>query len=180
MKLASREFGWSWQTVVIAVALSALACGPERPPAPAPPASTTPSPAAAAGRKDLPPSAYRIEWSPVSVPDSLKPGEAATVAVTLQNISTTTWPASGQGEMYVVRLSHRWLRASGELVADFGDRRAELPGPVAPGGSVTVDAALVAPAAPGNYVVQFDLVHEGVAWFSERGAAKQFAPVRVK
>lgn len=164
--------------VVLGAAFVGTACGPERPPAPGAYASA--QPAAAAGRKDLPASAYQLEWSPVPVPATLKPGERVEVPVTVKNTSTTPWPANGRGELYVVRLSHRWLKPRGAVVADFADRRAEVPGVVNPGGSVTVSAALVAPTQPGKYVVQFDLVHEGVAWFADRGAAKSFTEVKVK
>jgi hypothetical protein len=36
---------------------------------------------------------------------------------------------------------------------------------------VTLDAALELPATAGGYVVRWDLVLEGVAWFSDRGVA---------
>jgi hypothetical protein len=99
--------------------------------------------------------------------------------VTVKNAGTAAWPVGRRGELYVVHLSHRWLHAGGAPLTEF-DNRTELPGPVAPGAAVTVDATLVAPTAPGDYVVQFDLVHEGVAWFAGRGAAKQLVPVKVK
>lgn len=169
----------TWRAAALAVLWAGVACGPERPPAPGSFAAATPSPATHAGRKDLPASAYRVEWGPLRVL-TLAPGERVEIAVTVKNAGTTPWPASGKAELYVVRLGHRWLRANGELVADFGERRVELPGVVAPGGSVSVGDTLVAPTRKGDYVVQFDLVHEGVTWFSERGAAKQFVSVHVR
>jgi hypothetical protein len=39
---------------------------------------------------------------------------------------------------------------------------------------------VVAPAAPGDYALQFDLVQENVAWFEDRGAHRFLVPVRVE
>ncbi len=162
------------------VALLALACGPERPPATGAHASSAPAALGATGRKDLPLSAYRIEWTPITAPAQLAPGQRIDVQVAFKNVGDAEWPATGRGDLYVVRLSQRWLKASGELVADYGALRVELPGPVPAGQSAKLMAALVAPSTPGDYVVQFDLVHEGVTWFADRGAAKQFLAVQVR
>jgi hypothetical protein len=159
--------------------LSALACGPERPPVPGSYTSATPTPGPS-GRKDLPESAYRIVWTPLVAPAALAPGERFDLPVTFQNAGDVEWPATGRGDLYVVRLSQRWLRANGELVADYGALRIDLPVPVPAGQSTKLWAALVAPSVPGDYVVQFDLVHEGVTWFADRGAAKQFLALKVR
>ena len=177
MKPVSRAFRLSWRTMSLVAAIAGVACGPERPPAPGSYASARPGPVSA-GRQDLPASAYSVEWSPVLVPATLQPGEQVDVAVTVKNISTTPWPVGRHGDLYVVHLSHRWLHAGGKPLSDY-DNRTELPGVVSPGHTVTVNDVLVAPTQPGDYVVQFDLVHEGVAWFAGRGAAKQLVPVKV-
>ncbi len=164
---------------LLALAAAASGCGPERPPMP----GTYTSPGAAptpAGRKDLPESAYRIEWGELRLPAKLAPGERADVPLALTNAGSDTWPASGLPELYVVRLSHRWLRASGEVLADYGALRVDLPGPLPPRQSQRLVATLVAPSAPGDYLVEFDLVHEGVGWFSARGAGRKLVPVRVE
>ncbi len=167
-------------TSLAMLSVATLACGPERPPVPGSSSSSSPSPPGATGRKDLPASAYRIEWSPIVAPAKLAPAERVDLAVGFKNVGDVEWPATGRGDLYVVRLSQRWLRASGELVADYGALRIELAAPVPPGQSAKLVAALVAPSVPGDYVVQFDLVHEGVTWFADRGAAKQFLALKVR
>jgi hypothetical protein len=166
-------------TILLSASALAVGCGPERPPLPDSYASASPSPQSA-GRKELPATAYRIEWSPIAAPATMKPGERVDLPVAFKNSGDTAWPASGRGDLYVVRFSQRWLRANGELVADYGALRFDLPEPVPAGQAARVMAVLVAPSVPGDYVVQFDLVHEGVAWFADRGAAKQFVPIQVR
>jgi hypothetical protein len=41
---------------------------------------------------------------------------------------------------------------------------------VQPGETVTIEARIALPDEPGNYTLELDLVHEGVAWFKESGA----------
>jgi hypothetical protein len=41
---------------------------------------------------------------------------------------------------------------------------------VPPGGSVHVDLAVTVPSAPGRYLLELDLVHEGICWFGQHGS----------
>jgi hypothetical protein len=53
-------------------------------------------------------------------------------------------------------------------VVDFDFLRTALPNDVLPGGEVTLVVTLPAIAEPGRYTIVFDLVVEGLTWFSER------------
>ena len=39
---------------------------------------------------------------------------------------------------------------------------------------------MTAPAQPGRYFLEFDLVHEGVTWFEQKGSSTLRVPVRVR
>lgn len=183
--------------------LLAGACGggPETSSTPArPPASPAQGPTpltqpsqAELGQKNLPDTAYQVEWATFEVPTSLKAGASVPVEVALKNGSTSGWPsgAGTSGQLYTVRLTHRWLtpvakgrakdaKAEPAVVTDYGDHRVELPRAVGPGESITLTDTLQAPAKPGRYLVQFELVHEGVTWFADKGAAKKLVPVTVQ
>jgi hypothetical protein len=82
-----------------------------------------------------------------------------TVAVTLTNNGSLTWQPGA------VNLSYHLYAASGNVYVWDGLRTA-LPAAVAPGSSVTVNAIIRVPTVAGAYRVAFDLVREGVAWFS--------------
>ena len=49
-----------------------------------------------------------------------------------------------------------------------------------PGETWSGEVALQAPAAPGRYLLQVDLVREGVAWFSTKGVAMLTQAVRIR
>jgi len=51
----------------------------------------------------------------------------------------------------------------------FDNARTHLPGYLATGTRVTVPLRVDVPAEPGTYVLEVDLVHEAITWFSGRG-----------
>jgi len=86
--------------------------------------------------------------------------------VKLTNTSSFAWSAAGTAP---VRLAYHWLDTAGTVVVWDG-QRSPLPADVPIGGAVTVQATIPTPAKPGSYVLQVDLVREGVSWFSAAGA----------
>ncbi|MBM4420447.1 MAG: hypothetical protein FJ034_02445 [Chloroflexi bacterium] len=94
---------------------------------------------------------------------SLRAGQTGVLPVTIRNTGSLIWnPAQG------FALAYHVYRADGSVLTWDGPRTA-LPGPVAPGATISVFATFTAPAAPGAYVVKLDLVREGVTWFSGQG-----------
>ena len=100
---------------------------------------------------------------------ALSAGEVVTVPVTLRNEGPMTWQAE---RVPTVNLSYHWKNAEvGEdsaFYAVFEGVRTPLPHDVRPGESVTVDAIVQAPPKPGDYLLEWDLVQERVAWFYEK------------
>ena len=93
-------------------------------------------------------------------------GGLAAAPVTLINRSNFTWPAQGSNP---VTLSYHWL-SSGQMAAWDG-ARTKLTADVPPGGSITLNAQVVFPQQQGTYALRWDLVHEGISWFSGKGVA---------
>lgn len=84
------------------------------------------------------------------------PGQAYRAVVNVTNTSTFTWDPT-------FHLASHWRNESGAYVRWDG-RRAELP-PLAPGQSATVEFHGVAPLSTEPLgVLEFDVVHENVAW----------------
>jgi hypothetical protein len=112
---------------------------------------------------------YRSTITPTAaLPSTLRPDADADVELELANTGARPWPASGPDR---VNLAYHWKdRATGRTVV-FDGRRTALPHDVPPGGRVTVRASVHTLREPGRYLLQFDMVHEHVTWFSERGDA---------
>lgn len=106
--------------------------------------------------------AYHLLTPP---PSGLYLGEALIVELEIRNTGVVPWLARGG---HPVRLGYRWLDLAGTpVVADGG--RADLPAPVPPGMSVRAEIRVESPPQAGRYVLQVELLEEGIDWFSRRG-----------
>ncbi len=147
-----------------------------------PHAASTPeaAPRTAGGDESMPDDAYRAGISVDRTRlGSLETGEAIALRVVLVNESSHSWrvaPSSaGRGG---IALSYHLRDANGEMLA-WSNPRVFLPRDVAPGECVEVLVPIRLLPQPGRYVLEFDVVHEHVAWFSERGNPTLWYPVAV-
>ena len=120
-------------------------------------------------RPNYPP--YGAVYTPNAVP-ALKANQTVTIGIKLLNASSSNWPANG-----IYHLAYHWK--AGAAYAVFDGERTFLPTAVASGGSIALNAKVVAPGKPGVYVLQWDLVQEGVAWFSQKGVPTKDQSVSV-
>ena len=95
--------------------------------------------------------------------------------VTLTNMSSFAWSPAGTNP---VRLGYHWVDLARNTVVWDGQRSA-LPAEVPVGGSVTVPVTIPTPPKPGTYLLELDLVREGIAWFSSTGIATANVTVTV-
>ncbi len=94
-----------------------------------------------------------------------KPGQTLSVNATVKKTGNFIWPHAGPNP---VNMSYHVLDSNKKAV--IIDRlRADLPNDLLPGQQVTVLLKVKVPQEPGSYIVQLDMVQEGVAWFGERG-----------
>jgi tRNA (mo5U34)-methyltransferase len=100
--------------------------------------------------------------------------------VAVENTGAAVWrargePGTGRG---AARLGAHLLRADETEVAwDFAF--AALPHDVAPGERAELTLAIEVPGQPGEYVVELDLVLEGIGWFEEGGGSTLRLPLAV-
>ncbi|MBN1658986.1 MAG: discoidin domain-containing protein [Anaerolineae bacterium] len=105
---------------------------------------------------------YLAAWISVSAPTLVELGATVSFAVTVRNAGTRPWPSTGAD---AVAVGYRWLGVGGAVIV--GHAHTPLPGPVAPGESITVPAMTVrAPAAPGFYTLELDMVSASAGWFA--------------
>ncbi|MCA1635827.1 MAG: hypothetical protein LC802_19590 [Acidobacteria bacterium] len=122
--------------------------------------------------------AFDAQLSAADVPPKMRGGEKATIRVTVKNISRYVWPARGQKDgKYFINVADSWLDG-GETLVDNMDGRGALPRDLWPGESVEVPLQINAPEGPGDYLLEIDLVQEGVTFFQTKGS--QYPRYRVK
>jgi hypothetical protein len=125
------------------------------------------------GALPLPEDGYRVGWRIESTPPMLPARGQATARVSFLNESPCSWSR-------VVHVGYHWRPrdSEGQFIRDGGraipDRR------VNPGEWATVEVFLKAPDRPGRYRLEYDLVFEGVKWFSERGGAIASVPIDIR
>jgi hypothetical protein len=123
----------------------------------------------------LPSSGFKAAITLVDPPDKLRAGQKETVRVKIKNASDVMWWARGaqvntrQDNKFYLAAGNRWLKADGELLTNM-DGRYGISKDLAPGEETEVPLAITAPKNPGDYVLEIDLVQEGVAWFSDKGS----------
>jgi SAM-dependent methyltransferase len=123
--------------------------------------------------------AFRAQIEPAESSLRLAPGAARMVPLRITNTSPRIWPASGKDGWWMVTVANRWFDGSGERL-EVDDRRSHLTEDVQPGGSTLVVVEIRAPADPGQYRVEFDLVQEGATWFGDRGSPTAAIDVTVR
>lgn len=97
---------------------------------------------------------------------------ATGLGVAIRNTGRNTWGSD-------VRLSYHVYKTNGELV-NYDGVRTSLPRNVGAGGDyITFGANFTYPSAPGDYIIKWDLVHEGVTWFSSQSLPTYDMQIRV-
>lgn len=152
---------------LVATARSGMASPSPEPPLPAtskPPTTGTVAP------DILPAQAYQAKIVVDSELGVLETTEEAELQVTVTNVSPFHWPVAreddGRGGIF---LSWHLRRDTNEIL-QWDNPRFAFRGDLPPGGSETIEVFFRAPASTGKYVLEFDLLHEGLAWFAEHGS----------
>jgi SAM-dependent methyltransferase len=115
---------------------------------------STPMPAAAYA------AAVRIESD---LPSRVLPGATIPLVASVTNTSSLPWRQAENGPL---RLGNHWLSPSHVMLIQ-DDGRASLPAEIASGQRCHVTLEVTAPADPGQYVLECDVVHEGISWFAD-------------
>jgi hypothetical protein len=111
-----------------------------------------------------------------SVPAGMRAGADEEVAVRLTNRAASVLDSSFP---YTTNLGYRWFDAAGMPIPAEDGVRTQLPRSLAPGETADGSMRVVAPRAPGRYLLRLSVVQEGVAWFDDidpdNGAAQPVA-----
>ena len=132
-------------------------------------------------RGPLPDNAYRVElnWSQ-PLPEALHAGLKETVYVKVRNVSNAAWPVLGQPEgKYRLSVGNHWLDENGKIVIN-DDGRSPLPYDLNPSAEIEVPVTITSPPKPGSYILEMDVVQEGVTWFGSKGSTTLRAKTMVR
>lgn len=125
-----------------------------------------------------PRSTYRATIQITDLPAGVRRGDRVSVRVKLTNTGAVAWPASSDPRPGDVRLGVQLLDASARMLArDYA--RVALGADITPSESRMIEAIFDAPSEPGDYVLKFDLVAEGVTWFESTGSNAEIRPFKV-
>jgi hypothetical protein len=124
----------------------------------------------------FPSSDYREEIIAIDPPSVMRPGEKVDIRFKVKNLGNSIWPAVGTKDFrYQINMGDRWMGSGARLE----DNRAAMTADLPPRGETEMKLTVNAPLKPGDYTLEIDMVHEGVTWFSERGARPLHLNVRI-
>ena len=128
----------------------------------------------------LPDDGFGAHIFPENLPSTFAAGTKTRVSVLVTNDSYRWWPVVGRSgtDQYAVVLRNRWLKPDGSVVNDQ-DGRAHFPYDLEHQDTAGVHIEITAPELPGDYVLEFDVVQEQVAWFGDKGSTRFSQQVRV-
>lgn len=116
---------------------------------------------------------YRARIELTSAAPQVEATREFTCTIALTNTGDRPWRRAG---WHPVRLSYHWRHGA---TAAEGCRFA-LPRDIQPGDTAQVSCTITAPAAEGEYVLEFDLVRELVGWFQADASAPLRIPVTLR
>ena len=110
-----------------------------------------------------------------------RPGERITLPVRLHNRSDATWQPTAQSGLVLAATLRRPPQPGS--TEPRGRRRLDgycpLPVALPPGAAVDLQLHLRARLRPKHYLLEVDVLDDGVAWFGDRGSTPLLIPVRV-
>ena len=121
-------------------------------------------------------SGFNGGYDQTTTPTQVLVGATRDLSVRVTNYGQRAWPAAGANP---VHLSYHLFTSGGAVVVWDGNR-SSLAADLAPGQSATMPITVSFPGATGSYTIAWDLVQEGVAWFSSLGVPRLVEPFTVQ
>jgi hypothetical protein len=124
--------------------------------------------------------AFKADITVANPPVTLPSGAATTIDVAVKNISDSTWFARERSASPLqLQLGNHWLDTTGKVLVN-DDGRAALPRDLKPGETITIPLIVNAPHNSGEYILEIDMLQEGVSWFALRGSRTLRIPIRIQ
>ena len=144
-------------------------------------ASPVSAPASSGVAGALPEGGYRALITLADKPAAMKAGEKRQLLIKVKNDGNSIWPwRVERGWMGIVTAGNRWLNKDGLTALNEVDSRVALPHDLGPGEEIELKLTVTAPKMPGDYLLEIDMVHEGITWFSQHGSPTARWNVRIE
>ena len=141
------------------------------------PAETLARPATNGG-SSLPSDAFRASMTARLTLLTAVTNSPVNLTVAIKNVSPVAWPPVDLSGVHPIRLGNHWLGETGEvLVRD--DARAKLEHELRPQEGTELQLTVNTPANPGRYLLELDMVQEGISWFGDRGSEVIRIPAKI-
>jgi hypothetical protein len=139
----------------------------------APTKANTPAALTAAG--PLPAAGFKAEISLPDPPAKLRTGQVEVINIKVKNTSDVTWWQRGgqttdrtDNKFYIAAGNH-WLDKDGKMTSETEGHNG-IPKDLKPGEETEMTLQITAPKQPGEWILDLDMVQEGVSWFREKGS----------
>lgn len=109
-----------------------------------------------------------------SPPAVLKVNSLSTLKVKVKNVGNVVWPVGSS-----INLAYHWLNKSGKVIVYDGERT-PIPHDTKPNEELVLDAKVSAPNQAGDYILEFDMVQEAVAWFKDKDSRTTRLSIKVE
>ncbi|MDQ1640024.1 MAG: hypothetical protein QOF62_3363 [Pyrinomonadaceae bacterium] len=150
-------------------------------PKPPPPHRAGPEPTISEVHAPLFEEAFNAVITMPQPPERLHAGEKQTIQVVVRNASDYLWPARGEaGGKFFLNAGDIWLYAGTEELVNNLDGRTTIPHDIYPGEAIQLPLQITAPTTAGEYVLEIDMVQEGVGWFKDKGSTPLKVRIRVE
>ena len=97
-----------------------------------------------------------------------KPGHEISLEIVATNTGDTTWLRENNSGYGFVQTGAHLLE--GDSLVDYDFLRHPLPANLAPGESVSMELRFHAPKRTGEFIIELDMVNEGISWFKDSGS----------
>jgi 4-amino-4-deoxy-L-arabinose transferase-like glycosyltransferase len=128
----------------------------------------------------LPEGDFRAGLRVVEVPARVGVKARVKIRVAVRNEGQAVWLARERGlSPFQLSAANHWLDSEGRTVIN-DDGRGALPHDLRPGEEALITFDVNAPRRPGDYLLEVDMLQEGVFWFALKGSKTLRVPVRVE
>lgn len=177
-----------FRTAVILIAfvgiIIAAACGGKSNTGNVKPVPSATETATVKGPRPLPDRGFKAQVTVPDPPVKLRPGQKETITVRVKNLSDVIWwqrggePNDRADNKFYMAVGNHWLDKDGKRTTEM-EGHCGAGKDLRPGEETETTLLITAPKQPGEYILEVDMLQEGVCWFGDKGSTTSKTKVMV-